>query len=62
MLGLTGYAKNLLDGRVEVVACGEVDAVEALRDWLSKGPEQARVTGVASEFIEYRDFSQFRVS
>lgn len=60
-LGLTGYANNLLDGRVEVVACGEVEAVEALRSWLSKGPEQAQVTGVACEFIEYRDFSQFSV-
>jgi acylphosphatase len=60
-LGLTGYVKNLLDGRVEVVACGEVEAVENLRSWLSKGPDQAQVTGVACEFIDYHEYSQFSV-
>jgi acylphosphatase len=60
-LGLTGYAKNLLDGRVEVVACGEAEAVETLRSWLSKGPEQAQVSGVACEFIDYQEYSQFSV-
>ncbi|MCU7812283.1 MAG: acylphosphatase [Candidatus Thiodiazotropha sp. (ex Notomyrtea botanica)] len=61
-LGLTGYAKNLMDGRVEVVACGEVEAVEELRGWLSKGPENAQVSGVACEFMDYQDFSQFSVA
>ena len=61
-LGLTGYAKNLLDGRVEVVACGEKEAVESLRDWLSKGPADAQVTGVACEFIDFQDYAQFTVA
>lgn len=44
--GLTGYARNLPDGRVEVLACGELDALEALAKWLWQGPPAAEVTDV----------------
>lgn len=46
-LGLTGYARNLPDGAVEVLACGDVAAIAALERWLWEGPPAARVTGVA---------------
>jgi acylphosphatase len=62
LLGLTGYVRNLTDGRVEVVACGEKEAVETLREWLRKGPADARVSGVACEFIDYQEFAQFSVN
>ena len=45
-LGITGYAKNLSDGRVEVLACGEAAEVEELIDWLWQGPPAAKVQGV----------------
>ena len=45
-LGVTGYAKNLSDGRVEVLVCGEQQAVEALVEWLWEGPPAARVESV----------------
>lgn len=45
-LGLTGYAKNLPDGRVEVLAVGEVTALNALNQWLWRGPPAASVTDV----------------
>ena len=45
-LGLEGYARNLEDGRVEVVAQGSDEAIEALRAWLHEGPPQARVEQV----------------
>ncbi|HEY3646021.1 MAG TPA: acylphosphatase [Gammaproteobacteria bacterium] len=45
-LGLTGYAKNLADGRVEVLACGDEEKVEELIDWLWQGPPAAKVEGV----------------
>ena len=49
-LGLTGYAKNLDDGSVEVVACGDEGQVEKLIQWLkSGGPRSARVERVLSE-------------
>jgi acylphosphatase len=43
-LGLSGYARNLPDGRVEVLACGDAQALAALRAWLlGPGPGAARV-------------------
>jgi acylphosphatase len=45
-LGVTGYAKNLPDGRVEVLACGEPQAVGQLCEWLWIGPPGAKVTAV----------------
>ena len=45
-LGLTGWARNLDDGRVEVIACGDADALAALRRWLEQGTSRARVDRV----------------
>ena len=42
-LGLTGYAKNMADGSVQVLACGEAGALEQLTEWLRQGPPLARV-------------------
>ena len=42
-LGVRGYARNLHDGRVEVLAVGDVQAVERLGEWLKHGPPRARV-------------------
>ncbi|MBA2238212.1 MAG: acylphosphatase, partial [Lysobacter sp.] len=36
-LGLSGHAKNLPDGSVEVLASGDPAAVEALAEWLRQG-------------------------
>ncbi|MDE2109146.1 MAG: acylphosphatase, partial [Gammaproteobacteria bacterium] len=49
---LTGYAQNLPDGRVEVLACGEPLAVEALCDWLWQGPPAAKVSEVVVREVE----------
>ncbi|MBN6151390.1 acylphosphatase [Xanthomonas sp. AmX2] len=48
-LGLDGYARNLADGRVEVVAAGEAAALETLAQWLQHGPPAARVVQVSRE-------------
>ena len=58
-LGLTGQAINLPDGRVEVIACGEDTALDALAAWLWQGPELAQVTDVESETIMQRVFDGF---
>jgi acylphosphatase len=42
-LGLQGSARNLADGTVEVLAQGDVAAIEALAAWLRQGPPLARV-------------------
>lgn len=45
-LGLRGHAINLPDGRVEVFAAGDADAIESLAGWLREGPSGAQVEHV----------------
>lgn len=47
--GVTGYAKNLRDGRVEVYAVAPADSLDALRTHLERGPHSARVAAVQEE-------------
>jgi len=54
-LGVTGWARNRPDGRVEVLACGDPTALEQFREWLGQGPSQARVDGVE---VETRSFDE----
>lgn len=54
-LGVTGWARNRSDGRVEVLACGERAALERFREWLGEGPSQARVDDV---HVESRPFDE----
>ena len=58
-LGIDGWARNLPDGRVEVLACGPAEAVSRLRDWLRHGPPGARVTDLECESLPYRHLSGF---
>ncbi|MDE1462370.1 acylphosphatase [Spartinivicinus poritis] len=53
-LGICGYAKNLDDGRVEVLMCGSEASVTKLLEWLEEGPPMAvvnelKVTDTESE-------------
>ena len=43
LLGLSGYAANLADGRVEVQAQGTAEALAMLEQWLWRGPVLAKV-------------------
>jgi acylphosphatase len=45
-LGCRGHARNLPDGRVEVLIVGDPPAVDALISWLWQGPPAAHVTAV----------------
>ena len=60
-LGLTGYAKNLADGSVEVLASGGESALAALERWLRIGPPAARVASVTRTAVEIGPTSGFRV-
>ena len=58
-LSLTGYAKNLPDGSVEVLACGRTDAVDKFAAWLLDGPRMAAVTNIRAESLTYQDYGAF---
>jgi acylphosphatase len=45
-LAIRGYARNLADGRVEVLACGEEAAVQTFVAWLWTGSSASKVTSV----------------
>lgn len=45
-LGLSGWVRNLLDGRVEAVFEGEESAVARMLQWCHNGPPHARVDSV----------------
>jgi acylphosphatase len=51
-LGLSGWAKNLSDGRVEVLALGAEELVDTMAEWLQQGPRLARVDSLATEVVD----------
>ncbi|EIC20391.1 acylphosphatase [Thiorhodovibrio frisius] len=58
-LGVSGRARNLPDGRVEVLACGPPDAVRSLRAWLKQGPPQAEVMDLDCQPLAWQQISGF---
>ena len=51
-LKVTGYARNVADGSVEVLACGSGEALERLGEWLKSGPPGARVDKVEAKPVD----------
>ncbi len=51
-LGISGYTRNLNDGRVEVYAIAPAESLAALRAALERGPQSASVSRVAEEEAE----------
>lgn len=61
-LGIVGWARNLADGSVEILAQGTSISVAQLVDWCRHGPPGARVAGVATQReIVQDDLRDFRV-
>lgn len=58
-LGLSGHAMNLQDGRVEVLASGSIEAIEALEQWLQQGPPTAKISKVFRENLAEQDLIGF---
>ena len=61
-LGITGYAKNLANGDVEVLACGSPTALDNFHQWLQSGPPLAKVSEVTERTVEVRAFSTFEIA
>lgn len=58
-LGVSGWARNLPDGSVEVFACGKEEAVHALMEWLWQGSPSARVEQVECEELPFQQMTGF---
>lgn len=54
-LELRGFARNLSDGRVEVLVCGDDARVEEFLAWLWEGSPASRVTDVATTHADPAD-------
>jgi acylphosphatase len=62
-LGVTGWVRNLYDGRVEAVFEGEEEDVKALVDFCRKGPRGAVITNVDVTFERFvGEFRNFKVT
>ena len=61
-LGLTGHAKNLANGTVEVVASGSREAVDELDAWLHHGPPAAAVEEVRREALPEQSWRGFKTA
>ncbi|MGB1262550.1 MAG: acylphosphatase [Cognaticolwellia sp.] len=60
--GLSGYARNLTDGDVEVLMCGEEHDVEKMLEWLAHGPPQADVASIEAKQIPWQEHHFFAIS
>jgi len=61
-LGLTGYARNLDDGRVEVYAVGPVAKLSKLAGMLHRGPQWSDVRGVEEQEAAIQEYGTFRIT
>jgi acylphosphatase len=59
---VTGYVRNLPDGRVEILAEGPLESVEAFKHELAAGPAFAQVENIEEITVEPTGFySHFRI-
>jgi acylphosphatase len=61
-LGVTGWARNVEDGSVEIEAEGDPEAVEAFVERIRSGPPAARVESVGVKTVEPKGGSGFRTA
>jgi len=60
--GVSGFVRNLNDGRVEIVAQGEKEEVEKLINWAEKGPFFAKVKNMQVRWEDCREqFQGFEI-
>ena len=62
-LGLTGWVRNLEDGRVEALFEGDTPILESMLTWCAEGPVLARVSRVHREWSDSpREFDGFKIT
>lgn len=60
-LGLSGWVRNLPDGRVELIAEGDEAKVATLLAWVKRGPPAAQVEDVQAEWSAPRGEKDFHI-
>ena len=60
-LGLVGYAKNLADGSVEIVACGDEEKIKEFISWCRQGPDSAKVEKTEISETPFQNFKDFQI-
>lgn len=60
-LNISGWARNLKDGTVEVIAFGGENALNELGEWLEHGPDLAEVITIKQEVIDWKSYTGFDV-
>jgi acylphosphatase len=60
-LGITGFVKNLPDGRVYIEAEGTTDRLRAFIEWCKKGPDYGFVESVETESFPAVNYPEFRI-
>lgn len=60
-LGVTGWVRNLVDGRVEGMATGSRTQLEEFRQWLQHGPVHASVSDLVVDEVELQAYDVFSV-
>jgi acylphosphatase len=62
LLGLSGYVRNLDDGRVEIYAVGRPDQLREMAGMMHRGPKWADVRGVEELEAAVEERSGFRIA
>jgi len=60
-LDVKGFVRNLDDGRVEVFAEGDSDAVNKLIELCKKGPPHSQIKKVEEKEEKFQDFKEFKL-
>lgn len=59
---LSGYARNLADGDVEVLMCGEQHNIDKMLKWLAHGPPEAEVENVDAKQVAWQEHHFFAIN
>lgn len=60
--GLSGYARNLTNGDIEVLLCGEQSNVDKMLLWLHQGPPEAIVDKFEQKQVNFQQHSFFAIN
>ena len=60
-MGVTGYIKNLDEGRLYVEVEGEEENLKSFINWCHCGPMWAKVTQISTEPGELKNFTKFDI-